>query len=101
MKRYIYTEKAENRAKELRLEERKAGTVAMIGGRPLQDGPIAMMWEKHGYVIETNFKKLDELHKGKFTIMTDHGNIESYYDSDLPIFLMVPNNYKIYGFIQD
>ncbi|MFQ9515305.1 MAG: hypothetical protein ACLRZ9_05705 [Eubacterium sp.] len=101
MTRYIYTEKAEKRAKELGLEERKAGTVAMFGGHPLQDGPIAMVWEKHGFVVEANFKKLGELHKGKFTIMTDRGNIESYYDSDLPIFLMVPNDYKIYGFIQD
>lgn len=52
MKRFIWTEKAEKRAKELGLEERKAKTVAMFGLKPLQDGPIAMVWEKHGFVIE-------------------------------------------------
>lgn len=46
-------------------------------------------------------KRLDELKEGKFTIVTDHGNIESYFRSDLPIFCIVPNYYKILGFIQD
>ena len=46
-------------------------------------------------------KRLDELKKGRFTIVTDHGNIESYFEIGLPIFCIVPNNYKIYGFIQD
>lgn len=52
MARYIYTEKAEKRSKELGLEGRKAGTVAMFGGKLLQDGPIAMVWQKHGFVVE-------------------------------------------------
>lgn len=52
MKKYIYTEKAEKRANELGLEERKAGTVAMFGGKPLKDGLTATAWEKKGYVKE-------------------------------------------------
>ena len=46
-------------------------------------------------------KRLDELKKGKFVIVTDHGNFNSYFDYSLPIFCMVPNSYKILGFIQD
>lgn len=46
-------------------------------------------------------KRLNELKKGKITIVTDHGDINSYYDIGLPIFCMVPNNYKIYGFKQE
>ncbi len=49
----------------------------------------------------TKLKKLNELKKGKFTIVTDHGKIESYFEEGLPIFCIVPNHYKIYGFIQD
>ena len=49
----------------------------------------------------TGLKRLDELKKGKFIIVTDHGNINSYFDIGLPIFCMVPNNYVIYGFIQE
>lgn len=52
MKKYVYTEKAEARAKEFGLEERKAGTLAMFGGRPLQGGMIAEAWKKKGYVVE-------------------------------------------------
>lgn len=52
MKKYVYTEKAEKRAKELGLEERKAGTVAMFGYKPLQGGIIAEAWKKKGYVEE-------------------------------------------------
>lgn len=49
--RYVYTEKAEKRAKELGLEERKAGSVAMLGHEPLQCGVIAEAWKKKGYII--------------------------------------------------
>lgn len=52
MAKYIYTEKAEKRAKELGLEERKAGTVAMLGYEPLQGRQIAEAWKKKGYVVE-------------------------------------------------
>lgn len=52
MKKYVFTEKAEKRAKELGLEERKAGMVAMFGGKPLDSGAIATAWKKRGYVIE-------------------------------------------------
>ncbi len=52
MKKYVFTEKAEKRAKELGLEERKAGAVAMFGGKPLDGGVIATAWKKRGYVIE-------------------------------------------------
>ena len=48
---YIYTKKAEKKAKELGLEPRKAGTVAMYGSVPLS-GMIGKAWEKKGYVYE-------------------------------------------------
>lgn len=50
--RYIYTEKAEKLAKELGLEERKAGTIAMLGNKPLEGGDTAEAWKKKGYVVE-------------------------------------------------
>lgn len=52
MKKYIYTEKAEKRAKNLGLEERKAGAVAMLGHQPLTDGETARAWKKKGYIEE-------------------------------------------------
>lgn len=52
MGKYVYTEKAEKRAKELGLEERKAGTVAMFGHQPLTGGMIAQAWKKKGYIRE-------------------------------------------------
>ena len=52
MRTLIYTEKAEKRAEALGLEERKAGTVVMIGHKPLQGGMTAQAWKKKGYVIE-------------------------------------------------
>lgn len=52
MKKYVYTKKAESRAKELGLEERKAGAPAMFGRKPLQGGPTAEAWKKKGYVVE-------------------------------------------------
>lgn len=52
--KYVYTEKGEERARELGLEERKAGTVAMFGHEPLKGGQIAEAWKKKGYVIELN-----------------------------------------------
>lgn len=54
MTKYIYTERAEKRAKELRLEERKAGTVAMFGGEVLKSGQTAEAWKKKGYIVELN-----------------------------------------------
>lgn len=56
--RFVYTEKAEQRAKELGLEERKAGTTAMYGVKPLRDGDTARAWKKKGYVKETAAPKL-------------------------------------------
>ena len=52
MAKYVYTEKGEKRAKELGLEERKAGTVAMLGHKQLEGGVIAIAWKKKGYVVE-------------------------------------------------
>ena len=46
---YVWTEKAERRAKECNLEERKAGTLAKFGGRDLI-GPEARDWLEKGYV---------------------------------------------------
>lgn len=53
--RYTWTEKAEQRAKFLGLEERKAGATAMFGFEPLDGGPVAIAWYAKGYIqIEEN-----------------------------------------------
>ena len=49
---YIYTKKGEARAKELGLEDRKAGTEAMYGGEPLLGGLVAKAWLEKGYISE-------------------------------------------------
>lgn len=51
-KHYVYTEKAERRAKELGLDERKAGAIACFGREPLTEGMIAQAWIKKGYIKE-------------------------------------------------
>lgn len=52
MTAYIYTEKAEETARELMLDERKAGMIAMLGYKPLNPGITADAWIKKGYVSE-------------------------------------------------
>lgn len=52
MGKFYWTKKAEERARALGLEERKAGTLAMFGGRPLMNGMTATAWKKKGYVVE-------------------------------------------------
>ena len=52
MKKFYWTKKAEERAKALGLEERKAGTIAMFGNRPLMDGMTAIARKKKGYITE-------------------------------------------------
>lgn len=52
--RYVYTKKAELRAKELELEERKEGTTAMYGYKPLEGGPIANAWLAKGYIRKSD-----------------------------------------------
>lgn len=52
--RYVYTKKGEKIAKELGLDERKAGTVAMFGGKILKSGLTAKAWKEKGYIIELN-----------------------------------------------
>jgi hypothetical protein len=47
---YLWTEKAEQRAKALSLEERKAGTQAMYGREPLLPGQISAAWLELGYI---------------------------------------------------
>lgn len=54
-----------------------------------------------GINIMKKLIRLDELKTGEFIIVTDHGNIRSYYEIGLPIFCVLPNDYKIYGFIQN
>ena len=51
---YVYTDKAEARARELGLDERRAGDKAMLGNRPLDDAPrdIREAWIARGYVEE-------------------------------------------------
>lgn len=44
--------------------------------------------------------RLDQLKEGRFIIVTDHGNFNSYWRIGFPIFTIIPNSYKIYGFIQ-
>ena len=59
--KYVWTEKAEQRAKELGLEPRKAGATAMYAGEPvngdhtnpLQIG-VAYEWYRRGYIIPAN-----------------------------------------------
>lgn len=46
---YVYTEKAEQIARRLGLENRKAGTIAMLGYEPL-DGQTGKEWEAMGFV---------------------------------------------------
>lgn len=46
-------------------------------------------------------KKLDELEEGRCIIVTDHGKISSSVGPGIPTLLSVPNNYTIYGFIQN
>lgn len=50
--KYVYTEKAEKRAKELGLEPRTAGTTAMFGYKPIDGGPIAQAWLEKSYIEE-------------------------------------------------
>ena len=54
MKIYVYTKKGEERARELRLDERKAGDMAFCGYVPLHKcgNDIAKGWLARGYVEE-------------------------------------------------
>lgn len=52
MKNFYWTKKAEERARALGLEERKAGTISMFGKRPIMDGTTATAWKKKGYITE-------------------------------------------------
>ena len=52
---YVYTQKAEERAKELGLEPRITGTTAMCGHKPV-DGMIAQAWLAKGYIVEKGDK---------------------------------------------
>ena len=45
-------------------------------------------------------KRIDELKIGKVVIVTDHGNFNSYFAPGIPLFCIIPNHYKILGFIQ-
>jgi len=49
--RFLWTLKAESRAKELNLDKRINGNLATFAGEPLYDGPTARAWMKRGYVI--------------------------------------------------
>ena len=51
---YVYTDKAEARARALGLDVRRAGAPAMLGHRPLDDAPrvIREAWIARGYVEE-------------------------------------------------
>jgi hypothetical protein len=60
VKMYVYTEKGEEIARRLNLEERKAGTQALAGGEPLRGGPTAQEWLKRGYVAYADFSKHKE-----------------------------------------
>jgi hypothetical protein len=47
---YVWTEKAEERARELGLEERKAGTEAYYGDKPVEFYGIKVKWVSRGYI---------------------------------------------------
>ena len=51
---YYWTKKAEERARELGLEERKEGEIAYFGHKPLEGGMTAQAWERKGYVTKNN-----------------------------------------------
>ena len=48
--KYVWTEKAEERAKTLGLEPRIAGTTATLGYEPLWERSIIDAWLKKGYI---------------------------------------------------
>ena len=50
----VYTKKAEEKARELGLDERKAGQRAMLGGKPLEDctKDVIRGWIERGYAQE-------------------------------------------------
>jgi len=50
---YVYTSKGEARARELWLEERREGTIAMFGHAPVS-GQVAKAWLEKGYIREAN-----------------------------------------------
>ncbi|MGE5327994.1 MAG: hypothetical protein ACM3KR_00600 [Deltaproteobacteria bacterium] len=52
IKSYVWTKKAEERAKELGLEERKEGESAICGSRGMIDGGTAIAWLELGYIRE-------------------------------------------------
>lgn len=74
MTKYIYTEKAEQEAKRLGLEERKAGTVAMFGHKPLESGMTATAWKKSGYVVEVETSRIEELETILEAVCGQHEN---------------------------
>ena len=47
---YVYTQMAEDLSRSLGVELRKKGTIAMLGGRPL-DGLVGKEWMRRGYVV--------------------------------------------------
>ena len=49
---YVYTKKAEERAKELGVEPRTAGTIAFFGDQPITGGMLAEAWKEKGYIVE-------------------------------------------------
>ena len=51
MKHYVYTAKAEQRANELGLDNRKEGALATCGHDPIS-GTIAQAWLSKGYIKE-------------------------------------------------
>ena len=50
----VYTKKAEEKARALGLDERKAGQRAMLGGKPLEDctEDVIRGWIERGYAQE-------------------------------------------------
>lgn len=48
--KYVYTKKAEDRARKLGLDERKAGAVAKCGHQEITGGYIARAWLAKGYI---------------------------------------------------
>ena len=58
MKEYVYTKKAEMKAKELGLDERKEGAIAHCGYTPVRLlGLLKTAWLEKGYIREINIWK--------------------------------------------
>lgn len=65
---YIWTQKAEDKARALGLEERKAGTTACLGCKPLEPGEVANAWIAKGYVTSPRVAGVETKKTGETSV---------------------------------